>query len=421
MTLHKDLTTGELHESKGAAAATKGQVPVANGAGAAVFANLLTDTVFVNVLADFPAASGGKITLAGGTTYIVGTDINIGTDFLLFSTDSSLQSSNLNGANITYTGTVAMLQGADVDSVVKDITFTCANSDLFGWTDTGGGGNSTLALSDIKVTACKTVGIFNDIRAIAMNRIRVTDCTDGVVFLGDSNIALALSTLGFRSTDVGYVGIDFTGATLQAVDINSCIFEGGAGSIGIKGDAASANITTNFIATISNNTFAGVTTPLSGITVDDIRFKFDGNGVVADSQPDGLVSLSSNATVTTTPVGVPTLVAGTWAVERVSQFTGTTGGRLTYNGERDLVTPLDVAIVVEPASGTNKSIRAFVAVNGTEVPISGKSIQVDAGKPSELTIMWQEKLVTGDFVEVFIENETDSVNVTAIDAVLRAR
>lgn len=38
--LHRNLTGADLHECKGAATASSGQVPVATGAGTAVFANL---------------------------------------------------------------------------------------------------------------------------------------------------------------------------------------------------------------------------------------------------------------------------------------------------------------------------------------------------------------------------------------------
>ena len=199
------------------------------------------------------------------------------------------------------------------------------------------------------------------------------------------------------------------------------VMAGGAGSIGIKGDAASANIAVNRIANVENIQFSGVTTPLVGITVDDIRWSFQGNGGVADTMPDAMASLTANATNTVLAVGVPALILGTWVAERASQFTTSTAGRLTYNGERDLVTPVDVVLNLNPVSGASKVIRAYIALNGSIIVNSGKSIKIDNGDPLSITLLWQLTLSTTDFLEVFIENESDSVDVLVIDAIIRAR
>lgn len=422
MTLHNALTGVELHEPKGIAAAVKGAIYHADGAGSGTFlAPMGAKSVIVHVLSDLPAASGGKITLAANTLYFFGDSVNIGTDFLQFSAGSGIEAPAAFTSTITYTGTVPMLQGADVNATIDDITLSCANSDVYSWVDTGGGGNSIVLISDVLVVACKAVGTFDDINTLVVDGSTVVSCTDGIAILGNSMLGFRLTSLSMLSTDTSYIGIDVTGATIQTVNIDGVILTGGAGSIGLKGDAASANIAANFIANVSNVQFQGVTTPLSGITIDDFRWNFQGNGEVADTMPDALSSLTGNATATVLAIGVPTLVAGTWSLERSSQYTTTTGGRATYNGERDLVTPIDASVVINPASGTNKSIRVFIALNGTEITNSGMSVNISSGDPKEISVPWQVNLTTGDFIEVFIENETDSVNCTVADATLRLR
>jgi len=151
MTLHNALTGVELHETKGAAAALAGQVLVATGSATAVYQALVGNVVQVNSLTDLPAASGGKITLAANTAYAFGANINIGTDFLQFSAGTGIQSAAAFTSTITYTGTVPMLQGADANATIKDLTLSCANSDVYSWVDTGGGGNSIVIISDLPV------------------------------------------------------------------------------------------------------------------------------------------------------------------------------------------------------------------------------------------------------------------------------
>jgi len=421
MTLHNALTGVELHETKGAAAATRGQVLVASGSATAVYQSLLNNVVHVNALADLPTASGGKHTLLAATNYIFGANVNIGTNFLQFAAGTAVQSSSSFSATVTYTGTVPMLQGADVNAIIKDITFICATSELYNWVDTGGGGNSIVIISDVLVIACTSVGTFDDINTLVMDGSTVVSCTDGLIFLGNSHVGTRLVSLAFLSTSATYVGIDFTGATMKTVNIDGIILTGGAGSIGIKGDASNANITADFIANVSNVQFNGVTTPLSGITTDDFRWNFQGNGDIQDSMPDAMASLTANATNTALSVGVPTLILGTWVAERQSHFTTSTAGRLTYNGERDLTTPVDVVLNLNPVSGASKVVRAFLALNGTVITNSGKSIKIDNGDPLSISLIWQLTLTTTDFLEVFIENETDSVDVLVIDAIIRAR
>jgi len=421
MPVHNAMTGSELHETKGAAAAAQGFTLVANGVGQAVYQALLGNVVFVNQLSDLPTAAAGKITLAAATTYLFGDSINIGTDYLQFSAGTDISSHAAFTAVITYTGTAPMLQGADVNATLKDIGLNCPNSDLFSWVDTGGGGNSIVIVSDMFVIACQGVGTFDDINTLVINGATVIDCTTGVTFLGDSHQGTRLESFSMLSTSTSFIGIDLTGATLKTFFCEGLILTGGTGSIGLKGDAGSANITTGFIANISGVQFQGVTTPLSGISVDDFRFNFQGNGEVADTMPDALTAFVGNATATVLSVGVPTLVAGTWVEARSSQFTTTAGGRSTYLGERDLVTPIDISVVIDPASGTNKTVRAYVALNGAAVIASGIAVNVSSGDPKQISVPWQLKLSTGDFVEVFIENETDSVDATVIDATLRIR
>ena len=248
MTLHNALTGVELHETKGAAAATAGQVPVATGAGTAVYALPLTKAVFVNAVSDLPTASGGKHTLAANTAYVIGADINIGTNFLQFSAGTSLQGLAAFVASITYTGTVPMLQGADVNATIKDLTLICATSEVYNWVDTGGGGNSIVLVSDVLVVACTSIGTFDDINTLVMDGSTIVSCTDGIIILGNSMTGLRVMSVNMISTDVGFVGFDFTGSTVQTVNLEGVILLGGVGSIGIKGDAASANIASGFIA-----------------------------------------------------------------------------------------------------------------------------------------------------------------------------
>ena len=421
MPVHNAMTGSELHETKGADAATKGHMLVANGVGAAVYQALMGNVVFVNQLSDLPTAAAGKITLLAGTTYLFGANVNIGTNYLLFAAGTGIQSHGVFTTTITYTGTVPMLQGADASTRIKEINLLCASSNLFSWVD-GTPGTSIIIFSDVLVIACLEVGLFDDINTLVINGSTVVSCTSGITFEGTANQGTRLESFSMLSTSATYVGFDFTGATMKTLFMEGVVVTGGAGSIGIKGDAGSANITSGFVANVSAVQFQGVTTPLSGVTIDDIRWKFVGNGNIADSMPDALIAFTANATATViATVNTPVLVAGTFTEARASQYATTAAGRITLLSERDVVTPIDVTLTIEPVSGTNKIITAYIALGGTVIALSGMGTHVDAGDPKVVTIPWQLNLSETNFIEVFVENNTDAVNLLVSHITFRVR
>ena len=163
-------------------------------------------------------------------------------------------------------------------------------------------------------------------------------------------------------------------------------------------------------------------TPLDTIASTDFRFSFQGNSGVSDTNPDGLLSLTANATNTViSAVNTPTLVDGTWMVEGVSHFTGDANGRLIYIGERDLIAPIDVVLDFEPVSGTNKDLRVCVAINGSSVAATCRLSRVDSGNPQSVASVWQYTFTNGDYLEAFVENASDAVDILVIGAVLRIR
>lgn len=79
MAQHKDLTGTDLHEIKGADAATSGQIPIANGSGGAVFTDVNnTNKVFVTHTIDDISTAGSYWVLPGiaGTITDIGSVIN---------------------------------------------------------------------------------------------------------------------------------------------------------------------------------------------------------------------------------------------------------------------------------------------------------------------------------------------------------
>jgi hypothetical protein len=242
--------------------------------------------------------------------------------------------------------------------------------------------------------------------------------TDGIDF-GSSSISNLLYGPSLVNLNGGTM-FKLGTATFDSLTINPIDITLAAGTTFLSGLASSGNINAGGIGSVINSRFSGAGTILSTVSIDDDRWNFFGNDNIRDSRPDGLLSMQSNATATTiTVAGTYVLAAGTWVIESSSQFTGTTAGRLTYNGVKDLRTPITFSCTVEPSSGTNKTISIRVAINGTTVANSTRTARTDAGSPISITLPWQDTLSSGDYVEVFVTNETDTVNVLVSSALSR--
>jgi hypothetical protein len=195
----------------------------------------------------------------------------------------------------------------------------------------------------------------------------------------------------------------------------------GVGTFFISGQTASANILAGGIGTVLNTRIQGAGTPLSNISPDDDLWQFLVNDDIRDTRTDALLSLSSNALETTISViNTPVKVNGgtAWVDESTSQFTIDTNGRATYTGGKDARLPISISSTIAMASGGAKNITVYVAINGSIIAASGAtgSVSTTAGR---IGTIWQETFQPNDFVELFVENNSDTTNIVVTDSVLR--
>jgi hypothetical protein len=159
---------------------------------------------------------------------------------------------------------------------------------------------------------------------------------------------------------------------------------------------------------------------LATISPDDDQWEFQLNDDIANTRADGLLSMQGNGTNTVIAVaGTPVLVAGTWVVERASQMTGTTAGRLTHDAIKAATQPITTSVTVVPVSGGTVDVSAEIAIDGTVVSGSKRTASAASGSPTSITIPWQEVLSTTTFVEVFVTNEDSTVNLLVSSAIHR--
>ena len=381
--------------------------------------NSANTEVIITQESDFPVQDGSAITLQATTSYIISAALTTAKRFIV-ENGSLITARNQFGPLLTYSGTLAMFTGTDATFTIAEIQFTCPTaSQIFNFNDTIGGARLFIGRNFFCLSAVK-FGTFDSMLTFFTTGSSCIDIDDGITFTGTNQTLVSYNQCALLSTSATFTGIDLGTTVISDIEFNDLLLVAPAGGVGISGLTASGNVPANFLAMVNNSSFSGGMTPLSGITNEDIRWRFFSNSGISNTVFDGMLSLNGNATETViAATDTPVLVLGTWVVERASLFTGTTAGRLTSDAEQSIVTPIDATLTINSASGTNKDIHAYIAVNGTVVANSGKGNRVGATDPRNTSLVWQESLDGGDYVETYIENNSDTVNLVTSDAVLR--
>lgn len=141
--------------------------------------------------------------------------------------------------------------------------------------------------------------------------------------------------------------------------------------------------------------------------------------VVAAALTDGLLTMASNATETTiTTASVPVLVSGAWEVVSTHQMNGTAAGRLTYLPDETALVEVTAKATIKMASAGSKVVTAFLAKNGVVIAANGSVTATDTLE-GQIVIPWKVELSQNDYLELWVSNTSDTVNVIVSDAELR--
>jgi len=383
----------------------------------------LSTTSFINSESDFPVQDATTITLEDGVSYVMPSSFTVTKRFVSEANGAcSFVAFGFNSTTITYTGAGTMFTGVDASIEIMNIALEPgATNNLMDYSSTTPVTNSVV-MDKVLVGDCVSFGTFTNLFVVLMDNCSSTSTT-GVLFTGDFGI-LSMDRTNFTG-----------GSSLKAVDINSATFAisvnmsrlsfiGPAGAFGISGLTNSGNIATGLIATVALCEFIGDITPLENITNDDTRWNFANNGRIPDTQPDALLSINGNGTSTvisssSSDGSNAVLVAGTWVCQRESQFSCDASGKITYLGERNLTTPIDVLATLDPSG--DSTLAVYIALNGSAIPETGLPRYVKSSDPGVLSTMWQLSLEEGDELEIFVENQSGTDNITVSDAIFRVR
>ena len=132
------------------------------------------------------------------------------------------------------------------------------------------------------------------------------------------------------------------------------------------------------------------------------------------------VHMHGNATQTViASTATAVKVAGTFIVGDEAGYTGDTTGRITHTGNtaRHIINAI---ISMTVASGTNHTVSMYIALNGTVIPSTKTTTTTSSGLYRSLATFANLELDQGDYVEIFVRNESTTDNLIVLDAIIGA-
>ena len=132
------------------------------------------------------------------------------------------------------------------------------------------------------------------------------------------------------------------------------------------------------------------------------------------------VHMHGNSTETViAATATPVKVAGTFIVGDEAGYTGDTTGRITHTGNtaRHIINAI---ISMTVASGTNHTVSMYIALNGTVIPSTKTTTTTSSGLYRSLATFANLELDEGDYVEIFVRNESTTDNLIVLDAIIGA-
>jgi len=382
-----------------------------------------TKTVNINTISDFPEPIAGVIFLEEEKDYFITNDIVTSNRFVM-NNATQVRSVGTETISLEYTGPDTMFTGVDASVRIADIALSCPNGTLLNFSNSvGNEKTNNVFLDTVTIEDCDKAGVLDSLFALYIHASEFSKVrTTGFEFLGAAQ--------GFGYIDVQWVDhiidagamYDLGTTVFDGISINNHINTLNGFSTFIQGAASSANIGTGGIGTITLGRFNGPGLPLGTISETDSGWDMKLNEGIADTRPDALLTLRGNTDQTSIAANTPTKVTGTWVVQRAAQFSANATGTAQYLASKPSGgIPITIAGTLRIATGTNDDVVVYLAINGSVISASGSPVDTPSSSPGVTfsTVIWQEELQSGDTVEMWVENQTDSTNIIVENATIR--
>jgi len=384
--------------------------------------------IIINDVSDFAVQDATMIILEEGKNYVRGAAISTDKRFIVSKRVTISSPSFMIDEVWEYTGTEAMFTGLDVEFFsAVNLAVRCPDaSEIFCFEDTSALNTSVIShkncfafSSGPSALAAKKWGTFTALNIVDMDVCVVsgasagTGMEDGITLAGVELNKLSMNAVDFFTSENTFIGLDLGSVLIkESFRIDDLVIDGPSGATGISGLSSSANIETGIIAHIRDSEFLGSITPLSGITISDLRYEFLNCPPVEDSTKVADTFLTSPRSVGIAVQGVFVIVGGpNWSSDVTERFSVSSSGLITYLSSVTAKFKIEMAATETADNGDN--INIAIGINGTAAT---KTITASlSSKASSLTSTGVFTLNENDTIQAYAANSTGSSNPTFDD------
>lgn len=358
--------------------------------------------VLVKSTADLPAPVAGVITLVSGTEYEINGSITLSSSINL--NGCTLKGDDSGNDKLIYTGSGALFTGNKTGNI-RYLTLTAASGSVFNIDALGTPQN--MLVQNCFFLGSSSVGT---IAGVGGTVFFATDAyfsnTNGITFQNDNNVVMNNTLWDASNSNIyeRFVGtfnvIQLLGGDRLTTSANS------AKALDISGitsiNAGSAKVIM----------FVGTGTYVVGTFTNAWEVEATGLNTQKDGVAGGNMYVSVPTATTFAATNTPVKVLGTTTSTNLYRVTSPTNNRLTYSGSKTRSFNVSCSMsITQPSS--NRYFSFYIAKNGVVIPESRQDVKVvNSTDQVSLTLGCRALMAPGDYIEVWVANQTATSDVT---------
>lgn len=364
--------------------------------------------IFVNSKLDLPNPENGIIILGDNVTYMFTNIVDLQGDRLICGQNTVLlggSSENCRIKSIGLDSNTALIT-TKWSLPIRNITL---EHDTVLDLDASGNPNQSLDWFGVNFENCNTIGLIR-----SYNNFIASDCA----ILNSANWTFdgTIGTVGFsqcifdgRESQTTII-FPSTLTITRRIRFISCPFIVLPGEIGINLDPSAIIPIEGFKSHFSD--YSGGGTYLGGVLSTSNKSLFSDNKGVKNSDAISYYTMTGNNTPTIIlQAANPYKIIGTTISQPITQKFNNTDNKSEYSGE--VTRNFKISVILSLISGNNHQIGTYIAKNGNVIENFEPYVTTNgAGKAENVTTQEVVELSYGDFIEIFIENNTNPTDIT---------
>ncbi|MNU72489.1 hypothetical protein D3C71_619550 [compost metagenome] len=358
--------------------------------------------VLVKTVADFPAPVAGVITLVSGIEYEINGTITLTTPINL--NGCTVKGDDSSNDKLIYTGAGALFTG-DKTGNLRYLTLTAASGSVFNINALATAQN--MLVQNCFILGSNSVGTITGVGGtVFFSTVAYFSNTNGITFQNDNNVVLNnmlwdASNFNIYERFIGTFNVvQLLGGDRLTSSVNSATALHISGITSINAGSAKVIM------------FVGTGTYVTGTFTNAWEVEATGLNTQKDGVAGGNMYITVPVATTFALANTPVKVLGTTASANLYRMTHPTNNRLTYTGSKTRSFLISSSLsITQPSS--NRYFSFYIAKNGVIIPESRQDVKVvNSTDQVSLTISAWATLAPGDYVEVWVENQSATTNMT---------